>query len=732
MPPKKNPHHGSSHSHSHSSHHSSKPGSRSHQRKSDHKSSHSTSQRHRSGYRDIDASDITQDSILQAIEHKRLDALRDSRDRGGNIHSKREIVEDKDLAGTPLHAAIFYHWQEGVEYLIRKRVDINAVTSDDKTPLHLAIELENTEIALYLLEQGADTSIKDSSGRTALHLAAARGLPVVVQHLIAGGADLNATISEDDTTTPLHLAIELEDTELATKIALCLLEKGADTTIKDSSGRTALHLAAARGLYVVVQCLIEGGADANATISVRKPITPLQQAIISKSWGIAELLMITMVHKGSPFTMKTEDKESFQQYAWEHELREVLDIFEELVECGCCSESLMRLQAVPCQGDNTHYFCHSCTKGWVVSNTIESKHEIKCCDTSGCTASLDRDWLLPALPKHLQTELTHLEQEASIHQAKIPNLEECPYCSYMAEYLLPFKALPVFQCRAPDCEKISCRRCKEKPHPKENCEEAKERRTHLQNPQHRIADAMNKAIIRSCKNPDCENKQLIKDDGCNKVKCTVQLTKGPRAGKQCNHKLCYDCGTDITPLGYDHFCSREHGTYLSVEECEGCHLFDIGTTVEVRHQAEREQAARKEIAKILADNPDADLGEYRKLLKRKQDGEANLEDDVNEEANQAARDQAYGMENLGLRDNAYDAYNQYPDPRYQDGYGPVHRPVHHFARDGGNQWHPDGERYLFVPERHVYPNDNNRFFDMPRDVRPRDHNHAPMGQLYRH
>lgn len=59
--------------------------------------------------------------------------------------------------------------------------------------------------------------------------------------------------------TPLHIAARISDG--GEKCVQMLLKSGCDANLSDKEGRTALHVAAAKGHHSVVRLLLADGAD---------------------------------------------------------------------------------------------------------------------------------------------------------------------------------------------------------------------------------------------------------------------------------------------------------------------------------------------------------------------------------------------------------------------------------------------------------------------------------------
>jgi ankyrin repeat protein len=92
----------------------------------------------------------------------------------------------------------------------------DAWTPDGFTPLHMAAFARNTEAARKLLEAGADPNVIATASFarvTPLGTCAFSGATGLARLLLEHGAD--PTIAEDDRSTPLDVALENGNTELA-------------------------------------------------------------------------------------------------------------------------------------------------------------------------------------------------------------------------------------------------------------------------------------------------------------------------------------------------------------------------------------------------------------------------------------------------------------------------------------------------------------------------------------
>jgi hypothetical protein len=232
---------------------------------------------------------------------------------------------------------------------------------------------------------------------------------------------------------------------------------------------------------------------------------------------------------------------------------------------------------VHCHGDEPHYTCFSCIETYIKTEIGDSRCRVLC--TAGCGAGFEPAQLNLLADKKLLKKLADLQQEKDIRDAGLDDLEECPFCDYKA-IMPPIEENFEFTCANPECEKVSCRRCKFTTHIPMSCEQyAKEKNA---NSRHTIEEAMTAAMVRSCNK--CK-KQFIKDFGCNKMTCP-----------SCRNLQCYVCSETLK--GYDHFDQTPQGDPRRGGKCP---LYD---NLEERHEREVKAAEEAARAKVIAANPD--------------------------------------------------------------------------------------------------------------------------------
>ncbi|KAJ7673521.1 ankyrin repeat-containing domain protein [Mycena rosella] len=197
--------------------------------------------------------------------------------------SKPSGVDLRDWRSSLLHVAIRDDKMSIVCLLLELGADPNYIVDGGTahTVLHTAAFRKDPRFVDMLLRTGADPALHDNYGHTALHRAIINGLEETVAALIKGGADVNVRIQSMEnthvgrrqrwkaptsaTTTPLMLACgfkpnDKDDLALSTRIAHLLLTAGADATLINAAGKSAVHYAVEGCNPNLVKLLLENGA----------------------------------------------------------------------------------------------------------------------------------------------------------------------------------------------------------------------------------------------------------------------------------------------------------------------------------------------------------------------------------------------------------------------------------------------------------------------------------------
>jgi len=106
-----------------------------------------------------------------------------------------------------------------------------------------AVRDDNEEMLQEVFEQGNfDINFQDGLGNTALHYAAMYGSTDVLEHILSHEDCDVDPINRLEGATPLHLAVVMVHKHLREPVVSSLLDAGADTSIKNKRGDTAIDL----------------------------------------------------------------------------------------------------------------------------------------------------------------------------------------------------------------------------------------------------------------------------------------------------------------------------------------------------------------------------------------------------------------------------------------------------------------------------------------------------------
>ncbi|XP_071508188.1 uncharacterized protein [Diadema antillarum] len=171
--------------------------------------------------------------------------------------------------------------------LLQKGADINQRGKGKTTPLMIAAETGAKEKVTFLLSKDADTTLTDEDGKTALHRTERIRVTKCAELLIEKNPELLQAIDNCQQTV-LHQAAGEGNKVLVDY----LLEKGADVTATDNLKRSALHWSVIQGMESVVESLVKQ-KDCSKVIDEpdRFGVRPIHYAIQSNRPDIAELLI---------------------------------------------------------------------------------------------------------------------------------------------------------------------------------------------------------------------------------------------------------------------------------------------------------------------------------------------------------------------------------------------------------------------------------------------------------
>lgn len=118
--------------------------------------------------------------------------------------------------------------------------NLNITDNYGRTPLINAALYCKNEIIEWLLEHGANPNLQDKNGYTALHFSAQECHTKTTQLLLQNGVDIN--IQDKNGNTASWVAIMYWKGGENFKTLKMLYDKGADLTLKNKAGKSAIEL----------------------------------------------------------------------------------------------------------------------------------------------------------------------------------------------------------------------------------------------------------------------------------------------------------------------------------------------------------------------------------------------------------------------------------------------------------------------------------------------------------
>ncbi|CAL8351048.1 unnamed protein product [Lota lota] len=225
---------------------------------------------------------------------------------------------------TALHLAAEEGFNRVVRQLVKSGALINSVDSSGCTPLHMAAHKAHKGICRTLLSSGGNPDPRNKHGWTPMHLAASKGHKTTMLELESQGSSVNA--KGENEWTPLHiackhghgdlvadlLAAKAEPNVVESKVGwtplhlacincsftsvLQLILHQAEVNAVNKYNDTPLHLAANHGCTAIVKALLLNGADGTlldssgftaldlARKGQREEIVQLLNSVVEKKW----------------------------------------------------------------------------------------------------------------------------------------------------------------------------------------------------------------------------------------------------------------------------------------------------------------------------------------------------------------------------------------------------------------------------------------------------------------
>lgn len=179
--------------------------------------------------------------------------------------------------------------------LQQRGFDFNTVDENGLAPLLLALKLDSLRAAEFLIQQaGLDLDAVNASGENVLMLAALRGHVGLMRQLIQQGAEVNKP-----GWTPLHYAATNASADSPAMVQL-LLDAHAYIDAASPNESTPLMMAARYGHPDSVRLLLESGAD--VTLQNQQGLTALEFAVGAGRQDIADPIRRALRARTGPAT----------------------------------------------------------------------------------------------------------------------------------------------------------------------------------------------------------------------------------------------------------------------------------------------------------------------------------------------------------------------------------------------------------------------------------------------
>ncbi|TNN72166.1 Ankyrin repeat and SOCS box protein 4 [Liparis tanakae] len=209
---------------------------------------------------------------------------------------------------TPLHVACELSNGDCVALLLAHRAKVNSRSLSGHTPLHYCITKESVDCAKQLILKGANLDMPSNNNEedTPLHTAARFGIPELVAIYLANGASVDAVNSLQETPlmTACFWAFDAKEQSYSQDhhlVCRLLLDHQANPNLREEDNKTALHKAAWNCDHVLMQMLLEAGANTRAMdINGCAPIQYVLKVTGVRPMAIPELCYQLLLNHNAP------------------------------------------------------------------------------------------------------------------------------------------------------------------------------------------------------------------------------------------------------------------------------------------------------------------------------------------------------------------------------------------------------------------------------------------------
>jgi len=183
-----------------------------------------------------------------------------------------------------------------INKLLKPGMNLDATDDLGRTALHIGVETEAYDIVSLLISQGAEKNAQDKRGRTPLLIAVNNENPELIKLLSDAGADFS--IADEEGNSPASISL-LKPIEL---LHYLVNEENVNNPAID--GRPLLHVSAELGLYDYLEILLEKGA--NTILRDNQGFSALDLALTPKV-SYKQILCAAAIAKSGSLPPRNED-----------------------------------------------------------------------------------------------------------------------------------------------------------------------------------------------------------------------------------------------------------------------------------------------------------------------------------------------------------------------------------------------------------------------------------------